>query len=92
MTLNSSSTLAEVQAQYLDNAAWEGDAEKAQNCLEAIRHLLIRRPFRMNSNGRNSEFESLQAEKTRLEKYISTVGTAAAAARSPFVRCRSVQI
>ena len=43
MALTSSSTIANAEDQYLDNLLWDGDSDKAQNCLEAIRFLLVKR-------------------------------------------------
>jgi len=86
MALNSQSTLADAEAQYLNNLGWEGDMQKASAALEAIRFLLLMRPSRWSISGRSIDYESLLDEKQRLEKFVSK----ASGARASFVRARAV--
>ena len=65
MALTSSSTLSDALDQYKDNLLWEGNITKAQNCLEAIRFLLVNRAQSKTINGRTSNYESLISEKTK---------------------------
>lgn len=91
MALTSSSTLAQVQAEYLDNCDWEGDVTKATACLQAIRHMLIRRPVRSAVNGRDTELESLQDEKKKLEAFIELNKTSVKTQRSGFTQGRMLR-
>ena len=75
MSLSSSSTLNDALAQYNNNLSWEGDTAKATLALEAIRWILANRPKVIATNDRNINFESLAAEKQRLENYISSNST-----------------
>lgn len=73
MSLTSSSTIATALAQYNDNILWEGDTSKAQNCLEAIRFLLVNRPVRIaEGDGSSLDYESLSVQKTEIENYLAT--------------------
>jgi len=74
MALDSSSTLSDVLAQYNDNLSWEGDVTKAQNCLAAIRWLLVNRPSRMGDEIQQIDYESLAGEKNLLEQYVDAHG------------------
>jgi len=75
VSLSSSSTLNDALAQYNNNLSWEGDTAKATLALEAIRWILANRPKVIATNDRNINFESLAAEKQRLENYISSNST-----------------
>ena len=71
MSLTSSSTLSDALAQYNDNILWEGDSAKAQNCLEAIRFLLVNRPVRMSEGEQSLDYESLKDVSSKIENYLS---------------------
>lgn len=75
MALTSSSTIDDALAQYNDNLSWEGSAVKAAGALEAVRFLLVNRPTMIASNNRNVNFESLAAEKIKLEEFIAHAGS-----------------
>ena len=70
MSITSASTRAEVLAQYNDNLGWEGNATKAAAALEAIRWLLVNRPSRIAQWERSLDYESLLAEKEKLETFV----------------------
>jgi len=72
MALSSSSTLDDALAQYNDNLSWDGDATMAANALAAVRWILVNRPKIVASGERNINFESLAAEKEKLESFISS--------------------
>ncbi len=84
MSLTSSSTRVEALAQYNDNLAWEGNATKAGLALEAVRWLLVNRPTKVSRGNRSSDYESLLAEKSKLESFIEVGGNSVN--RSQFVR------
>lgn len=86
MSLSSSSTVADALAQYNDNLSWEGDITAATAALAAVRWLLANRPKIIATNDRNINFDSLAAEKDRLEKFVSKFGSSVN--RSGFVRGR----
>ncbi len=86
MALSSSSTLQNALDQYNDNLSWEGDAVKAAAALEAVRYILVNRPRIVATNDRNINFDSLAAEKERLEAYITA--TQAQSSRCSFTRGR----
>ena len=86
MSLSSSSTLADALAQYNDNLSWEGDITKAGLALEAVRWILVNRPKVIATNDRNINFESLAAEKQRLESFVSNISSSVN--RCSFVRGR----
>ena len=86
MSLSSSSTLADALAQYNDNLSWEGDVTKATAALEAVRWLLINRAQTMAGGGQQLNYGSLENEKKKLEAFVSSASSAAAAARAGFVR------
>ncbi len=75
MSLSSSSTLDDALAQYNDNLNWEGDITAARAALAAVRWILVNRPKIVATNDRNINFESLAAEKTHLESFISANDT-----------------
>jgi hypothetical protein len=66
-TLSSSSTLAEIQAAYDDNASYEedGDATKAAAFITACRMLLRRIPRRVSHGGRGAEEIETSPEQLR---------------------------
>ena len=77
MALTSASTIEDAENQYLDNLVWEGDITKAQDCLEAIRFLLVKRPVgSAAASGRAHTYDkdTLNQEKQRLEAFISRSG------------------
>jgi len=74
MAITSSSTLAEVKAQYNDNLDWDGNPTKATLALAAIRWLLVNRPARFAIGGRQTDFTVLEAEKKMLEDYLQVSG------------------
>jgi hypothetical protein len=86
MALTSSSTLTDALNQYKDNLSWEGNATKAGNALEAVRFILACRPKVIASADRNLNYESLLAEKQRLEQYVRHKSTSVN--RSSFTRGR----
>jgi len=86
MTLSGSSTIADALAQYNNNLSWEGSVTKAAAALEAIRFILVNRPAIVASNNRSVNFESLAAEKIKLEEYIAHAGSSVN--RCPFTRGR----
>jgi len=75
MALTGSSTIADALAQYNNNLSWEGSVTKAAAALEAIRFILVNRPAIVASNNRSVNFESLAAEKIKLEEYIAHAGS-----------------
>jgi hypothetical protein len=90
MSLTSSSTLTDALNQYKDNLSWEGSPDKAVLALEAVRYILTERPNQLTKEGRSINYESLAAEKKRLEAYVQSAGTTSTAARCSFVRARGV--
>ena len=86
VSLTSSSTKAEVLAQYNDNLAWEGSPTKAGLALEAVRWLLVNRPTSISTEGRALTWTFLQAEADRLTAYMSKHSTVVN--RSTFTRGR----
>jgi len=84
MALDSNSTLDDALAQYNDNLSWDGDSTKAGRALAAVRWILINRPRIIATNDRNVNFDSLAAEKERLEAYVGAAATQTS--RSSFTR------
>ena len=72
--ITSSSTFAEVKAQYNDNLAWDGDITKARLALAAVRWMLVNRPSSGSEQGRNFSYTDLAAEKARLEAFVDAKG------------------
>lgn len=87
MALTSASTLTDALAQYNNNLAWEGNATKATDALEAIRWLLVNRAQTIGEAGVNLNYAGLEQEKERLKAYVATVG--AASSRAPFTQGRA---
>ena len=77
MPITSTSTYADVLAQYNDNLDWDGDSAKASLALAAVRWLLINRPAKMIISDKETNFTALEEEKKRLEEYVSACGPAA---------------
>jgi hypothetical protein len=73
--ITSSSTFAEVKAQYNDNLDWDGDITKARLALAAVRWLLVNRPASGSEQGRNFQYEQLSAEKDRLTAFVDSKST-----------------
>ncbi len=89
MSLTSSSTRTQVLAQYNNNRAWDGNPTKAADALEAIRWLLVNRPSGMTQDGKGGvNYESLQAEAAKLEKYVGQFGASVNSAS--FVKARPI--
>jgi hypothetical protein len=86
MALTSTSTRANALAQYNDNLTWEGNAAKAALALEAIRWLLVNRPLRIAEGSRSLDYESLLAEKEKLESFVKL--SSSAIDRASFVQGR----
>jgi len=70
VSLTSSSKLSDALAQYNDNLLWEGDSAKAQNCLEAIRFILVNRPVRMSEGEQTMDYESLKDQVIQIKNYL----------------------
>ena len=68
-SLTSSSTLAEIQAAYYDNASWEEDASttKALAFVTACRFLLLKLPKRVAQGGRGGNETELDPSIIRAE-------------------------
>lgn len=75
MALTSSSTIKIAIAQYNDNLLWDGDTTKARNCLEAIRFILVNRPYRMTSDAEVLDFESLKEQALKIESFLNSATT-----------------
>ncbi len=89
MALDSSSTRTQVLAQYNDNLSWDGNPTKAALALEAIRWLLINRPVGMTQDGKGGvNYASIEAEKTKLEKYVADFGSSVN--KAAFVKARPI--
>lgn len=71
MAITSTSTLAEVLAQYNDNLSWEGSPTKAALALESVRWLLVNRPAEFSQNNRTNKYSLLENEKKKLEEFIA---------------------
>ncbi|HAL44843.1 MAG TPA: hypothetical protein DCP47_02840 [Phycisphaerales bacterium] len=86
MAITSTSTMAEVLAQYNDNLSWDGDAAKAALALEAVRWLLVNRPAEFAINNHSTKYSMLEAEKKRLEEFISISSSTARSRICTFTR------
>ena len=75
MAITSTSTHAQVIAQYNDNLVWEGSITKAQLALEAIRWLLVNRPQMNSINGRSTNYSQLEDEKNKLQEFVGQFAT-----------------
>jgi len=90
MSITSSSTVAQVLAEYNDNLSWEGNVDKARLALAAIRWLLINRPETLGEDGRNINYASLEAEKTQLEQFVRQNTATTKRGRSAFTQVRCI--
>jgi len=89
MAITSSSTRAEVLAQYNNNLAWDGNPAKAALALEAIRWLLVNRPQSISMGDKGQiDYESLDKQANELKKFINTNGSAVN--RVSFVKGRAL--
>jgi len=75
MALDSTSTLDDALAQYNDNLSWDGDSTKAALALAAVRWILANRPRIIATNDRHINFDSLAAEKEKLEAFVGAAAT-----------------
>jgi hypothetical protein len=76
MALTSSSTLAEVYAQYDDNAGYEGNLAKARLFLEACRILKRRDPeVNTSSDGRSMTRQSIDSDLKQVQGYLQKFDT-----------------
>lgn len=72
MALTSSTTETQARAQLNNNLAWDGDAAKAADALEAIRWLILNVPKRKEADsGREHEYEGWVKLEAKLEKFVS---------------------
>ena len=87
MALNSTSTTAEVLAQYIDNSDWDGNPAKAALALQAVRILMAKRPENMaDGDGQSMNYASLATEKKDLEAFVRSTSTTAVTGRRSFTR------
>ena len=86
MALTSASTIEDALAQYNDNLSWEGDSAKATLALEAVRFILANRPNVVTTSVQTINFESLAAEKIKLQDFTARAGSSVN--RASFVRAR----
>ena len=94
MAIDSSSTISEILAQYVDNADWDGDSTKAALALQAVRILLVKRPESSETKDRKIDYASLEKEKERLESYIDDINASAGSTginRVTFTKARAVR-
>ena len=72
MALTSSSAKSDALAQLNNNLAWDGDASKAADALEAVRWLIFNVPQRFEADsGREHEYEGWVKLEAKLEKFVS---------------------
>jgi hypothetical protein len=69
-------------AQYNTNALWHESTVKANLALEAVRYLIVNRAQSSGHAGTNLNYEMLQDEAKRIEKYLGLTGAVAASARN----------
>ena len=87
MAVTSSSTDAEILAQYIDNCDWEGSPAKAVLALQAARILTVKRPASLaDGDGQSVNYESLASEILALKAYVALTSTASAARKTSFTR------
>lgn len=93
MSLDSSSTYAEIEAAYLDNAGYdeEGSTAKAKAFVVACRLLMLVWPKRADHGDTRLEtsIEQIQAELTAAQRWLATHPTDGAAARVKHVDFRN---
>lgn len=92
-TLDSSSTLAEIEAAYLDNVSYEEDASapKARAFVTACKMLLLLRPSQLAAGG-NVQFgdqAQLRAELERAQQYVDANLSAGYVRRLDFSNVRA---
>lgn len=66
-------TIAELEAEYLDNRDYTGDATKMQAALSALRGIRILRGNQFGSGGGTLSFELVSAEIANLEKQLAAI-------------------
>lgn len=89
MAITSSSTQADVLAQFNDNLGWEGNVTKAKAALEAVRWLVINRPESIRfSDGRAMNYAALLDEKNRLEAFVNANDSTVRSRQCSFTRGR----
>ena len=69
-------------AQYNANALWHESTVKANLALEAVRYLIVNRAQSSGHAGTSLNYEMLQDEAKRIEKYLGLTGAVAASARN----------
>ena len=75
-------SIAAALAQYNANALWHESTVKANLALEAVRYLIVNRAQSSGHAGTNLNYEMLQDEAKRIEKYLGLTGAVAASARN----------
>jgi hypothetical protein len=89
MPLSSSSTLAEVEAAYDDNASFEEDRDvtKCRAFMTAVRILLRRNPEEAGTRESNAKFrmDLLADELKRAQQWLAANDTGSAGASGPSV-------
>jgi hypothetical protein len=88
MTITSTSTQAQVLAQYADNIDWDGDLTKAKNCLAAVRWLRVNRPTGLRHGERQLNYDALAEEQKALEAFIRSADSTRSVARTSFTEGR----
>jgi len=86
MSITSTSTLAEVLAQYNDNLSWEGNPTKAALALEAVRWLLVNRPAELSQNNRNTKYSTLQEMERQLSAFVAASSASIMSRKCVFTR------
>lgn len=69
-------------AQWNENALWHESTTKAGLALEALRYLIVNRAQSSGHAGTNLNYEMLQDEAKKIEKYLGLTGAVAATART----------
>jgi len=93
MALTHTSTIADAEAQLLDNLSWEGSAAKAAAALEAVRYLLAKRAVSRSSGaGENSNSHQFSEQFLLYQEKALRDAVAAAtdSKRSGFVTGRAI--
>ena len=68
--------------QWNENALWHESTTKAGLALEALRYLIVNRAQSSGHAGTNLNYEMLQDEAKKIEKYLGLTGAVATAART----------
>jgi len=68
--------------QWNENALWHESTVKANLALEALRYLIVNRAQSSGHAGTNLNYEMLQDEAKKIEKYLGLTGAVATAART----------